>query len=68
MSKKQMASNDDAFDWDSINKIRKATKGCLTILKERINSQFEKKREFDLSFGLGKVDEDDQSTTVNRLQ
>jgi len=68
MSKKQMASNDDAFDWDCINKIRKATKGCLTILKERINSQFEKKREFDMSFGLGKVDEDDQSTSVNRLQ
>lgn len=54
-----MASNDDALDWDAINKIRKATKGCLTILKERINSQFEKKREFDMSFGIGKVDEDE---------
>ncbi len=63
-----MASNEDALNWDAINKIRKATKGCLTILKERINSQFEKKREFDMSFGLGKVDEDEQSVSVNKLQ
>ena len=63
-----MASNDDALDWDAITKIRTATKGCLTILKERINLQFEKKREFDMSFGLGKIDEDDQAASVNKLQ
>ena len=63
-----MASNEDALNWDAINKIRKATKGCLTILKERINSQFEKKREFDMSFGLGNVVEDEQSVSVNKLQ
>ena len=52
MSKKQLATNEDILNWEEINKIRKATKGCLTILKEKINSQFEKKKEFDLSFGL----------------
>eukprot|EP00347_Sterkiella_histriomuscorum_P016569 403352695 len=58
-TKKQLITQEEALDWDLINKIRKATKGCLTILKDKINLQFEKKKEFDMSFGLGK-DPDDE--------
>ena len=43
------------MSWDEINKIRKATKGCLTILKERINTQFEKKREFEKMIASGEL-------------
>jgi hypothetical protein len=38
LSKKQLAANEEALNWDDINAIRKATKGCITIMKERINS------------------------------
>lgn len=37
MAKKQLAANEEALKWEDINAIRKATKGCITILKERIN-------------------------------
>ena len=67
-SKKQLAGNEDAFNWDEVNKIRKATKGCLTILKERINSQFEKKPEFNMSFGLGPSEDSAVVTPANKLQ
>lgn len=53
-SKKQLATNEDALNWEEINKVRKATKGCLTIMKDKINAQFEKRPQFDMSFGLGK--------------
>jgi hypothetical protein len=33
-----LATNEDAFNWEEINKIRKATKGCLIIMKDRINA------------------------------
>jgi hypothetical protein len=36
--KKIMATNEDQLNFEEINKIRKATKGCLTILKDKINS------------------------------
>ena len=42
-----------------INQTRKATKGCLTIMKDKINSQFDKRKSFDMSFGLGKEKGDD---------
>lgn len=37
MAKKQLAANEEALKWEDINAIRKATKGCITIMKERIN-------------------------------
>ncbi len=37
-TKKQITTNEEALDWEIINSIRKATKGCLTILKDKINS------------------------------
>lgn len=36
--KKTMTTNEESMDWDIINKVRRATKGCLTILKNKINS------------------------------
>jgi hypothetical protein len=38
LSKKQLATNEEALNWDDINAIRKATKGCISIMKDRINS------------------------------
>lgn len=32
-----MGTNEDSLNWDEINKFRKATKGCLLILKDKIN-------------------------------
>jgi hypothetical protein len=55
-----MSTNEDTLDWDEINTIRKATKGCLTILKDKINSQYTKEKRFDMSFGLGKEKDDDE--------
>lgn len=37
-SKKQLATNEDALNWEEINKIRKATRGCMTIMKDKINA------------------------------
>ena len=54
-----MVTNEDQLDWNLINNTRKATKGCLTIMKDKINSQFEKRKSFDMSFGLGKEKEDE---------
>jgi hypothetical protein len=44
-------------NWDEVNQIRRATKGCIGIMKDKINAQFEKRPEFEMSFGLAK-DED----------
>ncbi len=63
-----MATNEDALDWEEIDKIRKATKGCLTILKEKINKQFEKKKVFDMSFGIGQDEEDSEANKSIRIK
>ncbi|CDW81565.1 soss complex subunit b1 [Stylonychia lemnae] len=60
-TKKQLSTSEEQLDWPLVNSIRKATKGCLSILKDKINSQFEKKKSFDMSFGLGKDPDDDDS-------
>jgi hypothetical protein len=69
LSKKQLGGIEEGgVNWEEVDKVRRATKGCLTILKERINSQFEKKHEFNMSFGLGKQDEpDEQASAATKL-
>ncbi len=52
--KKQAQPETAAIQEDEVNAIRRATKGCLGIMKDKINAQFEKKPEFDMSFGLGR--------------
>lgn len=64
--KKVLSTNDDKLNWDEINVIRKATKGCLGILKEKINETFEKKKSFDMSFGLGRDPEDEDDEDFNQ--
>lgn len=60
-----MSTNEESLNWDQINKIRKATKGCLSILKDKINQNFEKKKSFDMSFGLDKEDEEELTSSID---
>lgn len=59
-----MVTQEESFNWDIINKVRKATKGCVSILKDKGINQYQKEKSLDLSFGLGKTteeeDDDDQ--------
>ena len=59
MNETESSNNTNSqLKWEDINKIRKATKGCLGILKDKINTQFQKRKSFDMSFNLGKDDEE----------
>lgn len=68
LSKKQLQTNEDALNWEDINAIRKATKGCLTIMKDRINKQFDKNKDFDMSFGIAKDTPTNSSLPSNKLE
>ena len=60
--KKTLSSANEEIDWDKANLYRRATKGSLTILKDKINKNFEKRKSFDMSFGLTSETKDEEAT------
>ena len=62
------AMSEEALNWEEVDRLRKATRGCLAIMKDKINAQYEKRQEFDLSFGLGKEETPDKVDVVDRAR
>lgn len=63
-----MAMHEDSLNWDEINKYRKSTKGCMLILKDKINQKFESKKSFDMSFGFEKDEEKENKYDFGPLE
>jgi len=51
---------EDQLKWDEINQLRKATKNCISILKEKVSKDYRRVESMDLSFGFEKDDEEEE--------